>query len=72
MSSHEQADCLPQSGRVSLKKLILVKSLGKVFVTIVLARSVSNGSVTAYEQATPDMGADLPYPDPQLIHTCTL
>jgi hypothetical protein len=29
---------------------------------------LGNGAVAAHEQATPDLGADLPYPDPQLIH----
>src|SRR6266581_4550879 len=29
---------------------------------------LGNGAVAAHEKATPDLGADLPYPDPQLIH----
>ncbi len=28
---------------------------------------LGNGAVTSHQQATPDLGADLPYPDPQLI-----
>jgi len=29
---------------------------------------LGNGAVAAHEQATPDLGTYLPYPDPQLIH----
>ena len=29
---------------------------------------LGNGAVAAHEQATPDLGTDLSYPDAQLIH----
>ena len=29
---------------------------------------LGNGAVAAHEQTTPNLGTDLPYPDPQLIY----
>ena len=29
---------------------------------------LDNGAVAAHKKTTPDLGVDLPYPDPQLIH----